>query len=592
MRKSRLRRASRLAVASALLATAGTLTTVASASATSVTTGVPAPYVTTSNNTNGSDPHPHPCVNNGVSGYCLFTSQDLNQSGPGGSYPMNQTMGYFSTDGITWTNGSGGASGSGKVLMTEALYTAKSGWNVASGTNHLWAPDAAQGADGYWYLYDPDITNKSQPHTSSFIGVSKASQPNSPLGSFNPDVKLALPANARKGNGQLVSEPNSGYASDPDVFTDTSGHHWVAWANGDTSNCGGISIAQLQDGSMETFASGTAATGIDIQNIPADFYASGSNAACTDSLGLNHLYEEGSHIYNTSSWGLGTPGPYLLVLPIKPADNAALKNNECANNVQGQPGTNNQAVVYATASSPAGPYNYGGLLMCGSLHEWTDQGGLIPVASHGRNALVMIYHDGPGGSSSGQHRTLHGECLMYGNGSIVASIRTAGSSTSQSGAVANCLNNPFMTEDVGIKSPSTNMYVSANGTSTGSLLRANRADVGPWEEFILAVNGAGIDPSTFNSNQAYVSTTIDATSAAQLVATDNSPGLNFLTVGTESYDPPNATQFNAEIGGGFLTLYSVSVGQFIDTYTPSGDDYLDAEISPPGNGQSLLLYHY
>ncbi len=593
-KRSRLRRASRLGVALAMVTATATLTAVGSASATTTTTGVPAPYVTTSNNLNGSDPHPHPCtLPNGLSGYCLFTSQDLNQSGTSGNaYPMNQTMGYFSTDGITWTNGSGGASGSGKVLTTEQNYR-NAGWGVPTGANHLWAPDAAKGSDGNWYLYVPDVTDLSHTNTSSFIGVSKSTT--GPLGSYATDRKLVLPTNARTATGQLVGEPNSGYASDPDVFTDTQGHHWVAWANGDTSNCGGISIAQLGDGSMDSFASGTVAQGVDVQGIPSDWDASsGSFRSCTDSLGLHHLYEEGSHIYNTAGWGIGVPGPYVLVVPIKPADNAAgPKGNICANNVQGQPGTNNQIIVYATASNPQGPYTYGGPLMCGSKTQWTDQAGLLQVSSHGRNALVMIYHDGPGSTSTpGQHRTLHGECLMYGNGTIANAIRTSGTTTSDSGAIANCLNNPFMTETIGLKSQTTNMYVSSNGTSTGSTLRANRDDIGPWEQFIVAVNGVGIDPSTYNSGGLYVSTQIDAVAAKQLIATDNSPGLNFLRVGTESYDPPSATQFNALIGNGYISLYSTSINKFIVTDTYAGNDYLNAEVSPPGGGEAFPIYHY
>jgi hypothetical protein len=62
-----------------------------------VTQGVPAPYVNSSNSVNGSDPHVKPCVNRGVNGFCLFTSQDLNESDTTSTlYPMT----FFTPNGF------------------------------------------------------------------------------------------------------------------------------------------------------------------------------------------------------------------------------------------------------------------------------------------------------------------------------------------------------------------------------------------------------------------------------------------------------------------------------------------------------------
>ena len=43
---------------------------------------------------NASDPDMEQCSFQGVNGYCMYTSQDLNQ---GGNYPMSNTLGFFST---------------------------------------------------------------------------------------------------------------------------------------------------------------------------------------------------------------------------------------------------------------------------------------------------------------------------------------------------------------------------------------------------------------------------------------------------------------------------------------------------------------
>src|SRR5690348_1266164 len=54
---------------------------------------------------NASDPDVEPCWYNNQSGYCMYTSQDLGQSGSGcnGGFPMNQTLGFWSPDGSSWT---------------------------------------------------------------------------------------------------------------------------------------------------------------------------------------------------------------------------------------------------------------------------------------------------------------------------------------------------------------------------------------------------------------------------------------------------------------------------------------------------------
>jgi hypothetical protein len=108
---------------------------------------------------NSSDAHTKPCVHNGVAGTCLFTSQDLpitsvstgyptSQPNP---YPMNTTLGYFSTDGLTWSGPT--------TLLTESQYQAE-GWVQSTfNPDHLWAPSAQLSGDGNWYLYVPDISD-------------------------------------------------------------------------------------------------------------------------------------------------------------------------------------------------------------------------------------------------------------------------------------------------------------------------------------------------------------------------------------------------------------------------------------------------
>jgi hypothetical protein len=481
--------------------------TPAHAAVAQVTQGVPAPYVTPANS---SDPHTKPCVHNGVSGFCLFTSQDLRlgpvqyPSGQVNQYPMSETFGYFSTDGVNWS--------APTVLMRESTYQSQGpGWvqpsvnGAAFSPLHLWAPSAQQGADGNWYLYVPDISDQANPSTSSFIGVSKASDP---MGPYTPIGQVNIPVNARNANVP-------GYASDPDVVDTTSGPSgttpYLAYNDGDFSNCGGVSIAPLS-GNMTTLAGNPVHPVLD--GVPSTWGAPN----CTDVFGRTHLYMEGPHIYNTTlggaagNWPAGVPGPYLMVVPIKPNQTPP----ECALNVQGQPNTANELVAYFTATSPLGNlnsdgtrhWNYGGVLMCGSgSSEFTDQGSIMPITSHGHTALILVYHDGPGQDSTGHHRTLHAECLLWDaadthgggsgpgfNGNIAQSIRTAGTQFTDSGAESNCLTS-FDSTSVAFRSPATStnppMFMSGNGAVT-----ADRFDVGPWEKFQIKQNGATL-PATF-----------------------------------------------------------------------------------------------
>ena len=333
-------------------------------------------------------------------------------SGQANSYPMSQTLGYFSTDGINWS--------APTVLMTESTYQSL-GWvqTLFNGASfnplHLWAPSAQQGTDGNWYLYVPDISDSMHPATSSFIGVSRSTT-GDPMGPYTPIGKVSI----------------SDYASDPDVVDTMSGRFgtgpYLAWADGDGSNCGGISIAPLSNDMTDLNAAPTRPV---FDGIPSTF-----GTPCTDRFGRSHFYMEGPHIYNTTlggpgspgaaagNWPAGTPGPYLMVVPIKPTSTPP----ECATSVQGQPGTANELIAYSTAGSPLGDlhadgtyhWTYGGILMCGSQKEFTDQGSIIPVTTSARTGghtpLIFVYHDGPGANSTGHHRTIHAECLLWDAG--------------------------------------------------------------------------------------------------------------------------------------------------------------------------------
>jgi hypothetical protein len=522
-----------------------------------VTQGVPAPYVNSSNSVNASDPHVKPCVKGGVSGFCLFTSQDLNEgdttagypSGDPNHYPMSSTLGFFSTDGITWTPASA-------PLLTESAYTSRN-W-VPSGAKHLWAPSAASDGRGNWFLYVPDISNLSQQHTASFIGVSKSTT--GPMGQYTPFQRITIST----GPGGRT------YASDPDVIQ-TSGGSFLFYANGDGENCGTISVAQLNTTTMA-----------DVTN-PQVLQVSGFEVlgGCTESSkgqtpGLKHPlpYMEGPHVYDTSGWPTGAPGPYLLVVPTKPS----VMPPECVLNVQGQPGTQNEVIAYATASSVAGPYTYQGILMCGSAQEYTDQASIVPIPKGGQRPLIMIYHDGPG-ANNGHHRTLHGECLPYGSGIFPGSIRTGGTTTADSGAIHDCLST-FDPNMIALKSGVTNRVLSGNGT-----LVANRFAVGPWEHFHLFDSSNRPIPAVpgFTS---FPGASWKADANGRFVTTSNQTtplAANSTTVGAAQQYNPNFSSFGS-------VFFYAPTGRGVRT-VPS-DGTLRGDVDPFGGQEGFTVLHY
>src|SRR5690554_4049605 len=100
---------------------------------------------------NAADPHVFRCAQ----GWCMVTSQDLNQApidptGPGSNYyPMDKTLGQYSPDGRWWYN------------QGTALTEAKIGRN---GFKHMWAPAATwvkkSSSVNEYYMYSPNLTHK------------------------------------------------------------------------------------------------------------------------------------------------------------------------------------------------------------------------------------------------------------------------------------------------------------------------------------------------------------------------------------------------------------------------------------------------
>ena len=294
---------------------------------------------------------------------------------------------------------------------------------------------------------------------------------------------------------------------------------------------------------------------------------------------------EGAHVYNPTQdgWPAGVPGTvgsnsFLMVVPIKPQNTPA----ECATNVQGQPGTANQVIAWLTAASPSGPWNYGGIIMCGSAKEYTDQGTVIPVTTsfrtNGFAPMLFVYHDGAPSSVPGHHRALHGECLFYGNGRFATAHRMGGSQFTDSGAESECLLGFPGDWSIALRSTTTGKFLSQN---KNNVLTANRYGVGPLETLNFYSPDVG----------GPISATAGAFGAISFGSGTWGPAAGLATVNnttspiTSVSGGGTTTGFNFVFNHAVLTMTSVRTGKGVRALT---DGTLRADASTP---EQFTIYH-
>jgi hypothetical protein len=423
---------------------------------------------------NASDPFVFKCFDRdtNLNGYCMYTSQDLGTSGPAGNpYPMQNTLGFFSTDGRNWT-----PRGTNGVIFTETQL----GF-VPSGAKHLWAPAAVQQPNGDTFLLVPDVANMTVPnpsdpwaqnvHTSSRIAVAAPAMGAGAFGPFQATWFLT------DGNGNVP-----GYMSDPEPFSDSTGQY-LMWANGDGDTCGGLSMSNLSPG-LELLSN---VTDVQVTGWPSwgtCTLTAPFTANATHPRTVSRPYLEGPSLFKFSDSAsdlAGLPATYTLVVPAKPTSVPP----ECSHFAQ--PNQPNSVIAYATSTNVRGPYTYQGLLMCGSGTEWTNQATIaeIPMAN-GTKRMVLIYHDGPSGT---HNRKLHAECLWYGAGTFAMASRSA---TGFSDCMNGAGNGAWAFRSHSFKPEGVVSAVQDNN----KLLLASRAAVGPWEQFdVLNSSGAPVSPT-------------------------------------------------------------------------------------------------
>ena len=447
-----------------------------------------------SNTQNASDPDVVPCNSDLGQGMCLYSSTDMSSGAlPGNGYPMSQTHAFFLPSGAD-PSVQGNWQDKGVVFGEDQITTNKPGGLVPSGANHLWAPDVSFAGDGQFTLLVPDVTDTSVVgmHTKSEIFVAKAANPYG--------AKFAYTGAALNINH---------YASDPNVIQTMDGSRHLVYANGDGDTCGDLNYAELDP--TETgvsgdrhldFATNTPGAAAMRADLGTCRYSGTDKSAAHPKNGdAGHAYLEGPTIYWTPQLGgmPGLPGPFILEFAAKPDHVPA----QCA--AFGQPNTANEVIAYATANDVGGPYDYQGILMCGSPStnndrgEWTNQASLAKVTDiTGSPRLALVYHDGPNLPGSFHARKAHAECLYYGNGHFAMVTRN-----NNNNFQSKCIDYGVGLDGrVALRSQATGKIVSSNnGTSS---MFADRSAVGPWEKLVLLDEGGGFLNIRADVNDKYV----------------------------------------------------------------------------------------
>jgi len=315
---------------------------------------------------------------------CLFTSQDMGDASglpiPYGQnyYPMNQTMLWRLKDGQDASK-PGSWTPEGPVINEENALTDR---GVPTNAYHQWAPGVrywvAPGDVGKYYLYVPDVLDTNDESHTSRINLFTTSDPLG-IGPYFYGGEVA----------SQLSQPNNGYQSDPNMFIDSDNSPYLVYANGDASNCGGLSMGKL-DFSLTSWTSGGPQ--------PIGISGWGDNLGNCGSSG--HPYLEGPALYLSKDIGAPATNPkYTLIFAAKP--NAIPTG--CSDT------QNYEVIAYATAKSVTGPYTYKGVIMCGSATEWTNQASVVQSTNISFKYL-FAWHDGGG---KYHNRRTHLMCLRW-----------------------------------------------------------------------------------------------------------------------------------------------------------------------------------
>jgi hypothetical protein len=343
----------------------------------------------------------------GVNHLYVYTSSDVGDNTNSSLFPMTTTYvqvlgpGADPAQPANWTS---------TVAFEESWLS--SWWPGQSPPRHLWAPESFHFSSnnsnhlypvGYW-LFVPDIENPSDQKSPSWIAAAWSETPQGPFQYYGWVYKNGDP-------NQNISQ----YASDPGPAQDPDGNPYMVFANGDGSNCGGLSLAKLRADGWGSPLDTDWTVPIYIKGLPSGSKEDDPDRCTTgksDQDKIDHpnptsQYLEGASLYYLDAAQIGsgakTAGPWYLVFPRKPK-------------------STNQVLSYATAPrlyvehSGMVEFQYRGDLIGPSDQSWTDQGSIVKW----NNQWLLFYHYGI--SKAAHNRKTHFECLWFNNDGTINKV--------------------------------------------------------------------------------------------------------------------------------------------------------------------------
>jgi hypothetical protein len=363
----------------------------------------------------------------------VYTSSDLGNNTNSSLFPMNTTY----VQSLAAGRNPGSASDwTSAAAFDESKILGQPGWFWDQGApKHLWAPESFQFAgDSRYWLFVPDVES-SDPKSNSWIVAAYSWNPTGPFTYY--------------GWVYWAGDPSTNvmpYASDPGPAQGPDGTKYLVIANGDGSNCGGLTLLKLgtdaNGAPVNAIQKGTIyVTGLPAADSDPNRCTTGKSAQDkTDHPNPGDEYLEGASLYYlpdaTIGGGVKSAGPWYLIFPRKP-------------------GNRNQVLSYATASSltaTGGPganyvrFTYRGDLLDASADSWTDQGSIVKW----NNQWLLFYHDGV--SNANHNRKTHFECIWFNNDGTIDKVKrtTSGAPT--------CAKPPLTAVTVNINTANPNAY--------------------------------------------------------------------------------------------------------------------------------------
>jgi hypothetical protein len=234
-------------------------------------------------------------------------------------------------------------------------------------------------------------------------------------------------------------------------------------------------------------------------------------------------------------------------------------------------------IAYATSSNAQGPYTWGGIVMCGSTTEWTNQATLKTVVAGGMGKKMIVYHDSPAGKT----RKLHAECLYYGSGHIAGVYRQAPNAAyGFDDCMASTSSGTWLYKGLWARDPQYPTKAPIMSTESGnSDIISKRYAVGPWERYKFELVSGNTYVIRALANGKLLCTPNSSTPIRPNCTSSSDTTAQFIR---ETPNPQVYSHFRLKAVSNSLYVNITSNGRLTPSGSSAADAALFAPLSPTG----------